>query len=230
MARRAELAVDAGGGELAQQVFVDIALHVALSQRQGMNHLHGGGQHRLVLDLQIGVLHVLADMAEAFTPTTLALGTAALGEEGIDVLLEMLVQLLAAHVVEVLPAQPLAFRGIGEQAVECFAGAVGFALGHVFLHVEHAGEHQVADLLDHGQRVGDAASPEFFPELVDIVADFAGEHSVVSIYRLCGHQAGVPGWSGFFKKGLSTATNSVTSAGANTPSMPSWEMLENGAS
>ncbi len=230
MARRAELAVDTGGGELAQQVFVDIALYVALGQRQVVDHLHSGGKHGLVLDLQVGVLHVLADMAKAFTLAALAFGDAELGEEGVDLLLEVAVQLLAAHVAEVLPAQQLAFRGIGEEAVEGLAGAVGFALGHVFLHVEHAGEHQVADLLDHSQRVGDAASPEFFPEFVDVVADFAGEHSVVSICRLGGHQAGAPGWSGFFKKGLSTATSSVTSAGANTPSMPSWEMLENGAS
>ncbi|MNG06174.1 hypothetical protein D3C84_894010 [compost metagenome] len=169
-------------------------------------------------------------MAETFTLTAVAVGAAQFGEEGIDVLLEVLVQLLAAHVAKVFPTQQLAFRRLREQAVEGFAGAAGFALGHIFLHVEHAGEHQVADLLDHSQRVGDAASPEFFPELVDSVADFAGEHSVVSIYRLGGHQAGVPGWSGFFKKGLSTATSSVTSAGANTPSMPSWEMRENGAS
>jgi hypothetical protein len=34
VARRAELAVDAGGGELAEQVFVEIALGVALIERQ----------------------------------------------------------------------------------------------------------------------------------------------------------------------------------------------------
>ena len=32
------------------------------------------------------------------------------------------------------------------------------------------------------------------------------------------------------KKGLSTATNSVTSVGAKTPSIPSWEILSNGGS
>ncbi|SST08196.1 Uncharacterised protein [Acinetobacter baumannii] len=116
-------------------------------------------------------------MAEPFTLTALAFGAAELGEERIDLLLDVAVQLLAAHVAEVLPTQQLAFRGIGEQAVEGLAGTVGFALSHVFLHVEHAGKHQVADLLDYGQRVGDAAGPEFFPELVDIVANFSGEHS-----------------------------------------------------
>ncbi|MNR06658.1 hypothetical protein D3C85_1227390 [compost metagenome] len=51
VARSAELAIDAGGGELAQQVFVYIALHIALGQRQVVDHLHGRGQHGLVLDL-----------------------------------------------------------------------------------------------------------------------------------------------------------------------------------
>ncbi|MNJ62648.1 hypothetical protein D3C77_584970 [compost metagenome] len=45
MPRRTELAVDTSGGELAQQVFVNIALNVALSQRQVIDHLHGGGQY-----------------------------------------------------------------------------------------------------------------------------------------------------------------------------------------
>ncbi|MNC35503.1 hypothetical protein D3C75_839900 [compost metagenome] len=45
MARCAELAVDAGGGEFAQQIFVDITFHVALGQRQVVDHLHGGRQH-----------------------------------------------------------------------------------------------------------------------------------------------------------------------------------------
>ncbi|MNO92433.1 hypothetical protein D3C76_840080 [compost metagenome] len=119
-------------------------------------------------------------MAEAFALTALAFGTAELGEERKDLFLEVAVQFLPAHVAKVLPAQQLAFWRIGEQAVEGFAGAVGFALGHVFLHVEHTGEHQVADLFDHSQRVGDTASPEFFPEFVDIVADFAGEHQAFS--------------------------------------------------
>jgi len=180
MARCTELAVDTGGGELAQQVFVDIAFYVALGQRQVVDHLQRGGEHGLVIDRQIGVLHVFADMAKAFTLTALVFGTAEFREERIDLVLEVAVQLLATHVAEVLPAQQLAFRGIGEQTGEGLAGAVGFALGHVFLHVEHAGEHQVTDLLDHSQRVGDAARPEFFPELVDIVADFAGEHQAFS--------------------------------------------------
>lgn len=88
-------------------------------------------------------------------------------------LLQVFVQLPAAHVFEVLPAQQLAVRRVGEQAVEILFGTGGFALGNVFLHIEHAGEHQVADLLDHGEGVGDTASPEFFPEFVDIVTDWA---------------------------------------------------------
>ena len=42
--------------------------------------------------------------------------------------------------------------------------------------VEPLDEEQVGDLLDHFQRVGDAAGPEGIPDVVDLAADFAGEH------------------------------------------------------
>src|SRR5690554_475516 len=189
VARRAELAVDAGGGQFAQQVFIDIALHITLVQRQVVDHFHGGGKHRFVLDLEIGIFHVFADMPQAFQGAALFSQPVGLlgfftqfGEVRVDLVFEVFVQLLAAHVAEVLPAQQLAIRGIGEQPVEGLAGAVGLALGDVFLHVEHAGEHQVADLFDHGQRVGDAAGPEFFPEFVYVVTDFASEHWLSVLY------------------------------------------------
>jgi hypothetical protein len=43
--------------------------------------------------------------------------------------------------------------------------------------VQAADEQQVGDLLDHLQRVGDAAGPEGIPDLVDLVLDVAGDHA-----------------------------------------------------
>jgi hypothetical protein len=42
--------------------------------------------------------------------------------------------------------------------------------------VEPALEQQVGDLLDHLDRVGDAAGPKGVPEGIDLVAEFACEH------------------------------------------------------
>ena len=54
--------------------------------------------------------------------------------------------------------------------------AVGAFLFTGFGHVEQAGKHQKADLLDHGQWVGDASGPEALPEFVDVVTQCAGKH------------------------------------------------------
>src|SRR5439155_12558506 len=37
-------------------------------------------------------------------------------------------------------------------------------------------EEQVRDLLDHLERVGDAAGPECVPDAVDLILDFTGDH------------------------------------------------------
>jgi hypothetical protein len=47
--------------------------------------------------------------------------------------------------------------------------------------VEAADEEQVGDLLDHLQRVRDAAGPEGVPDAVDLVLDVAGDHLSVLI-------------------------------------------------
>ena len=79
-----------------------------------------------------------------------------LGEVGVDVVFKVLVQFLAAQVFEILPAQQLAFWAIGKQAVKVFAAfflllkSIRFALCNVFLHIQHTGEQQVADLFDNG--------------------------------------------------------------------------------
>ena len=111
VARGAELAVDAGGGEFAEQVFVNVAFHVTLGERQVIDHFHGGDQYGFVLDLQIGVLHVFADVTQGLGGTAFAAQALFFcmlpqaGEIGVDSILQVLVQLLAAEVLEVLPAQ-----------------------------------------------------------------------------------------------------------------------------
>ena len=59
--RRAELAVDAGRGQLAEQVLVEVALGVALGERQLVDHVHRRDQQARLLDHELGVLHVLGE-------------------------------------------------------------------------------------------------------------------------------------------------------------------------
>ncbi len=59
--RRAELAVDAGGGELAQQVLVQVALRVAVFDGQPVDPAHGRDEQAGLLDQALGVGHVLAE-------------------------------------------------------------------------------------------------------------------------------------------------------------------------
>ena len=59
--RRAELAVDAGRGQLAEQVLVEIALGVAFGERQLVDHVHGLDQKARLLDHQLRVLHELGE-------------------------------------------------------------------------------------------------------------------------------------------------------------------------
>lgn len=58
-----------------------------------------------------------------------------------------------------------------------------------FGDIEHAGEEQEGDLLDDLERVGNAAGPELFPELIDFVAEVAGNHVVLGngLWEKCSH-------------------------------------------
>jgi hypothetical protein len=87
---------------------------------------------------------------------------------------------LAAEVLEVRPAQ-LLFVG-GEQAAEPLGGGglqpLVFLFVGAFANIEQSGKGEEGDLFDDGQRVGDAARPEFFPELVDACFEWSGDHEV----------------------------------------------------
>ncbi len=54
-----ELAVDAGGRELAEKVLVQIAFCVGLSEWQRVDHVHGRDQESGLLNQQLRILHVL---------------------------------------------------------------------------------------------------------------------------------------------------------------------------
>ena len=86
----------------------------------------------------------------------------------------------------ILPAQvfvgdALGVGAFGEDAAVAigkggFAKAGGFEFGGLLDFVEALKEKEVGDLLDNFDGVSDAAGPEGVPDVVDLIADFAGEH------------------------------------------------------
>jgi hypothetical protein len=72
---------------------------------------------------------------------------------------------------------------VGENApLDRLAECGGLALLQLLHLIEALDEDQVGDLLDHLQRVGEPARPEVVPDAVDLVAQFACQHSPS---RLC---------------------------------------------
>ena len=65
VARRAELAVVPGGVELAEQVLVEVALHVLVlrGDLHGVDGLAGLDEQAGLVDLELGVLHLLGEGA-----------------------------------------------------------------------------------------------------------------------------------------------------------------------
>ena len=63
----------------------------------------------------------------------------------------------------------MSWSAFAEVAFEGLFSTSRFLRAASFLNVDQPHEHQVGDLLNDRQRVGDAALPEFGPEFVDVV-------------------------------------------------------------
>ena len=177
VARGAELPVLPGRGDLAEHVFIQVALGVAVVERNAVEQIDHLAQQVGRGDGEARVAHVAGKGRFGRR----AAGGVQAAQEGEDVLAEHLEHLLRPDVLEVRPAhlrvgqaalvaaRRVDAHGLGLEAggLVVFAGLVG---------IQRAQEKQVGDLLDHLQRVGDAARPEGVPDLVDAVAEFTGKH------------------------------------------------------
>ena len=170
VARGAELAVGAGDVEFAEQVFVEVALHilvlagdVELSIARQASIKQGG-----FVDLELGVGHVLAEGAGPVAEVL---------EVGEDLVLHLPQGLLGGQLAPVRPAEFLAVVGLGKRDSDFLPRMPGGALGVLLALVELLEEEQKRELLDGIQRVGEAAGPELVPEGVDSGAEFGvSEH------------------------------------------------------
>lgn len=88
--------------------------------------------------------------------------------------------MLEAGPAEILVRAPFWVGASGEDAaLHRPAEARGFALLQRVEVVEPFQEQEIGDLLNHLQRVGNPAGPEAIPDPVDLVAEFASQHSCV---------------------------------------------------
>jgi hypothetical protein len=177
VARRTELAVLAGGGDFAEQVFECIAHHVlgigafAGAGEELVDEVDGVTQHLALVrvELEVGIGHAIADVLQ-FGVLGTAVGQLAIeltqpGKHDLDQMGN--VGLLLTDVT------PFAFLMAGEDRWKLSLLALEV---DAFKPLE---KKQVGDLLHGHQGIGDARGPETVPELVDFFLDVRCEHGWV---------------------------------------------------
>ena len=180
MAGRAELTVAAGLGDFGQQVFVDVAADVAFLDLRHLGidvveHVHDFVQNQRRGQLEDSVVHVFGIGAVFVRVKRL--------DEREDPFLHVGIHLSCGEIAEDGPLQ-VAAGGLAladenffrKDAAEGQAEHGGFLRAEVVGVVEIVDEHEVGDLLDHVQRVHEAARCKDVPKAVDAVFQFAGNH------------------------------------------------------
>ena len=102
MPGRAELAVDSGGRQLAEEVFVEVSLGIAAGEGELIDHRDGRDQKAGLLDHERGVFHEVAEIASF----------AELTQVGEDFVANDPEHFLATALGEVLPAEVLLVRAV----------------------------------------------------------------------------------------------------------------------
>ena len=126
VARRAELAVLSGGGNLAEHVLVEVALGVAVGHVDAVELVDHVGQHTGRRHHEEGILHVVAVCRAPLAGVGLALLPERL-DEGEHPVSHRLEQLLGSGVLETRPAQPVLIDA-EDRLLDGCAGARGLAL------------------------------------------------------------------------------------------------------
>ena len=174
VARGTELAVLPRRGDLAEHVFVEVALGVAVLHRHLGDEIDDLGEELRGRDREAGILHVprigRPVAAEGSEPREYMLGDGLEHRARFDVL-----EARPPHVVIGLAPGIGAF---GEDApFHRLLEARGLQLLDGLQVIKAAQEQQIGDLLDDFERVRDAARPEGIPDGVDLVADVTSYHN-----------------------------------------------------
>ena len=175
VARRAELPVLPGGGDLAEHVLVEITLGVAVGHVDVVELVDHVGQHPGRGHHEEGVLHVMGVGRSLVRVPRLAQRF----DEGEHLVPHRLEHRLGRKLLETRPTQSV-LAGGEHRPLDRVAGAGGFALLERVQLVQTLDEQQVGELLDDRERVRDAAGPHGVPDSVDLGLQLTGDHDSIS--------------------------------------------------
>ena len=162
-----------GRGDLAEHVFVKIALGVAVVHGDLVDHVDNFGEQGRRGDGEASALHV-PGVGGAVTAEGAQPGEDVVAYHGIHL---ARIEVLEARPAEILVGALLAVFAFGKEAPgDGFLVAIGFQLLGSFEFVEALEKEQVGDLLNDFHGIGDAAGPEGVPDAVDLIADFTCKH------------------------------------------------------
>ena len=174
-ARRAELPVLPGRGDLAEHVLVEIALGVAVGHVDVVELVDHVGQHPSRGHHEEGVLHVVGVGRSLVRVPRLAEGL----DEGEHPVAHGLEHPLRRELLESRPAQS-GLAGGEQRLLGRAAGAGGSVLLARVQLVQTLDEQQVGELLDDREWVRDAAGPHGVPDSVDLGLQLTGDHDSIS--------------------------------------------------
>ncbi len=117
------------------------------------------------------VLHVMAVGAVPFPAGGLAEGL----DEREDLIAHRGEHFIRRAFLEAGPAQPFLFRR-EDGILDGFLEAVRLVFLESVDFIQALDEEQIGELLDDGERIGDAAGPEGVPDAVNFGFDFASDH------------------------------------------------------
>jgi hypothetical protein len=167
------------GRDLRQHVFVEVALGVAILHRdfsQQIDHLgeQRGRRNREARALHMGGVRAVG-LGHVAQEREHVLGDDFEHRRGVFVLQPGPAHLLIGNATA-LADLVLAVRE--DAPLDRLFETVGLVLFAGVRVIEPAHEQQVGDLLDHLERIGDAARPERVPHAVDLGAKFTCQHAV----------------------------------------------------
>ena len=175
VARRAELPVLPGGGDLAEHVLVEITLGVAVGHVDVVELVDHVGQHPSRGHHEEGVLHVMGVGRSLVRVARLAQRF----DEWEHPVPHRLEHPLGRKLLETRPAQSV-LAGGEQRLLDRVAGAGGSMLLARVQLVQTLDEKQVGELLNDGEGVRDAAGPHGVPDSVDLGLQLTGDHDSIS--------------------------------------------------
>ena len=183
VARGAELTVLPGAGDLRQHVFVEVALGVAILHRDFGQKIDDLGEQRRRWNGEARALHVRG---------VRGVGFGHVAQERKDVFgydLEhrrrvLVLQLGPAHVLisNAAALADLVLARREDAPFDRFFKPISLVLLAGVRLVQPTHEQEIGDLLDHLERIGDAARPECVPHAIDLGAKFASQHATSDSY------------------------------------------------